>query len=123
MSVFPPRVRVLESRRRTHRVRSLSQTGDFHPIQCQAAGRHSYGHPMTAGKRIHQVLNLRVAATRLGIPRKTLRAWSESGVGPLPNHRGLYEQQVVGAWLEETRAQAGQYSTRSFALPSALDRR
>lgn len=50
-------------------------------------------------------LSSRTVARRLGISITTLREWSDSGVGPLPNARGRYDREVVAAWEAESTAQ------------------
>ena len=50
-------------------------------------------------------LSVRAAARYLGIPTPTLRAWSDIGVGPLPDHRGRYDRATVAWWLRETNDQ------------------
>ena len=45
--------------------------------------------------------SLRAAARHLVISKPTLRAWSDIGVGPLPNAWGRYDSTTVATWREE----------------------
>lgn len=40
----------------------------------------------------------------LGVPTRTLRAWSETGVGPMPVRRRRYLRSEVERWAAEMRA-------------------
>lgn len=51
-------------------------------------------------------LTARAAACHLGVRRSTLRAWNESGVGPLPDVHGRYDPASVIEWSGEMAAAA-----------------
>ena len=61
---------------------------------------------MTKTHHIHRFANVLRTARQLGVPPRTLRAWSEVGVGPRVTTRGLYDTGDALKWLEETRRQA-----------------
>lgn len=46
-------------------------------------------------------MDARAVARRLGIRAATLRAWNDSGVGPLPDEHERYRADAVSAWMEE----------------------
>lgn len=52
-------------------------------------------------RRVHAAVSLYVVAARIGTSPSTLRLWAEVGVGPTPDHRGVYQHDVVAAWLTE----------------------
>lgn len=57
------------------------------------------------GMRIAKSLSTFATAKRLGVSTAALRAWTDSGVGPLPNTKGRYDCAEVSAWMVETDAQ------------------